>query len=106
MRARSKVKFRIGAAPQPRKSRNLKRIKNLAEPGGLPGEGKPPTRRLGKSGPLAQLVEQRTLNPLVVSSSLTWPTTKSSHVGGLPSPVVRIELAHLRARQIRPYLRC
>ena len=27
-------------------------------------------------GPLAQLVEQRTLNPLADSSSLSWPTTK------------------------------
>src|SRR5882672_8602918 len=27
-------------------------------------------------GPLAQLVEQRTLNPLADSSSLSWPTSK------------------------------
>src|SRR6202041_1289524 len=34
-------------------------------------------------GPLAQLVEQRTLNPLADSSSLSWPTTREAQRGML-----------------------
>ena len=43
---------------------------------------------MGFPGPLAQLVEQRTLNPLVVGSNPTRPTTPFKHLASAPAGAI------------------